>query len=313
MAVERIEVGGPHRVACRAGSRPRSVAGWGQSGVAERNGSVVRRIQLGRALRELRETAGLSVEVSAPQLDWSSSKLSRIENGQQAVDVHGVRSMLDLYGAGGERWTELIELTRQTRQKGWWRAYGLDDLGYVPLETEASLVRDFTLAYVPGLLQTADYARAVFRSGLRQRTDAEVANDVTVRMIRARHLTTDTAPLELVAIVDEAVLHRPVGGAAVHRAQLAHLVWATALPAVTLQVLPRTGGSYPGMSAVFTVLSFGDLGVADMVYVEHPMGAVHMEKAADVARATLTLDHLRSLALSPGDSVALIERVAAQS
>ena len=281
--------------------------------MAERNGSVVRRIQLGRALRELREAAGLSVEVAAPRLDWSSSKLSRIENGQQAVDVHGVRSMLDLYGVGGKRWTELIELTRQTRQKGWWRAYGLDDLGYVPLETEASMVRDFTLTYVPGLLQTADYARALFRSDLRRRTQAEVENAVTVRTIRARRLTAETAPLELAAIVDEAVLHRPVGGPAVLRAQLAHLVRAAALPTVTLQVLPRALGAYPGMSAAFAVLSFGDLGVADMAYVEHPVGAVHIDKEADVARARLLFDHLRSLALSPGDSVALIERVAGQT
>ncbi len=281
--------------------------------MAERNGSVVRRIQLGRALRELREAAGLSVEVAAPRLDWSSSKLSRTENGQQAVDVHGVRSMLDLYGVGGGRWTELIELTRQTRQKGWWRAYGLDDKGYVPLEAEASLVRDFTLTYVPGLLQTADYARTLFRSSLRRRTEAEVQNAVAIRVIRARRLTAETAPLELVAIMDEAALHRPVGGPAVFRTQLSHLIETAALPTVTLQVLPHSIGAYPGMSAVFTVLSFGDLGMVDMAYVEHPMGAVHMDKAADVSRATLTFDHLRSLALSPGDSVALIERVAAQT
>ena len=280
--------------------------------MAERNGSVVRRIQLGRALRELRESARMSIEEAAPRLDWSSSKLSRIENGQQSVDVHGVRSMLDLYG-GGDRWAELIELTRQTRQKGWWRAYGLDDQGYVPLETEASLVRDFTLTYVPGLLQTADYARALFRSSVRRHAEPDIENYVAARMVRAQRLTSVVAPLELVAVMDEAVLHRPVGGPAVLRAQLAHLVGAAALPAVTLQVLPLALGAYTAMSAVFTVLSFDGLGVADMAYVEHPMGAVHIDKAVDVARATLTFDHLRSLALSPGDSVALIERVATRT
>ena len=183
----------------------------------------------------------------------------------------------------------------------------------MPLEAEATLVRDFTVAYVPGLLQTADYARALFRSSLRRYTETEIENAVTVRMIRARRLAGETPSLELAAIMDEAVLHRPVGGPAVLRAQLAHLVTTSGLPTVTLQVLPWSLGAYSGMSGVFTVLSFGDLGVADMAYVEHPMGAVHMDKAADVARATLTFDHLRSLALSPGDSVALIERVAAQT
>ena len=114
--------------------------------------------------------------------------------------MHGVRSMLDLYGVGGERWAELIELTRQTRQKGWWRAYGLDDKGYVPLKTEATLVRDFTLIYVPGLLQTAGYARAMFRGSLNRYTEADVENYALARTIRAQRLTAETAPLELVNV-----------------------------------------------------------------------------------------------------------------
>jgi transcriptional regulator with XRE-family HTH domain len=280
--------------------------------VATRNGAVVRRLQLGRALRELREAAGLTAEAAAPSLDWSSSKLSRIENGQQAVDVHGVRSMLDLYDVGGDRWTELIALTRATRQKGWWRAYGIDDKGYVPLEAEASLVCDSAPAYVPGLLQTADYARAIFAAAVRYLSAAELDTVVAVRMVRQQRLTSAEDPLELVAVLDEAVLRRPVGGAAVMRAQLVHLVEAAALDTVTLQVLPLGLGAHPGLSAAFTVLAFGDLAVPDMAYVEHPVGAVHIDKEADVSRATLTFDRLRSLALSPDDSVALIRRVAQQ-
>lgn len=276
-----------------------------------RSGSVVRRRQLGRALRELREAAGFSVEVAAPRLDWSSSKLSRIENGQQAVDVHGVRSMLDLYD-GAERWEELVELTRQTRQKGWWRAYGLDDKGYVPLEAEATLVRDVTIAYVPGLLQTAGYARALFESALTPRTPAYVDNAVAVRLFRQQRLTSVDDPLELVAILDESVLLRPVGGPDVMRTQLEHLAAAATLPTVTVQVLPMRLGARPALSAVFTVLSFGDLGVSDMAYVEHPMGAVHMDKESDVARATLMFDRLRTLALDPDVSMALVRRAATQ-
>ncbi len=277
-----------------------------------RNGSVVRRRQLGRALRELREAVGLSLQVAAPRLDWSSSKLSRIENGQQGIDVHGVRSMLDLYEVGGERWTELVELTRQTRQKGWWRAYGFGDQGYLPLEAEATVVRDFTLTYVPGLLQTADYAREIFRTELDPHTEEKLTNLVTVRMVRQRRLASTEDPVELVAILDEAVLHRTVGGTEVMRAQLARLVDAAELPTVTLQVLPRGLGAYPGMSAVFTVLSFGDLGVPDIAYVEHPMGSVHMDKEGDVAWATLTFERLRSLAMSPIASAGLIKQVAEQ-
>ncbi len=277
-----------------------------------RSGSTVRRRQLARQLRLLREEAGLTLDAAAPALDWSPSKLSRIENAHQAVDVHSVRSMLDLYDIGGQQWTELLALTRAARQRGWWRAYGLDDKGYVPLEAEASTVRAFTITYVPGLLQTADYARELFRTALQRRTAETLDRIVTVRMIRQERLTSEEAPLELVAIVEESVLHRPVGGPAVMRAQLGHIVAAAALGSVTFQVLPTAVGAGPGLDGNFTLLSFDELGEPDMAYVEHAMGAVHLEKEDEVARGRLVFDHLRSAALSPADSVALVERVAAQ-
>src|SRR5215468_6081179 len=131
--------------------------------VGVRANGTLRQRQLGRELRRLREDAGLTLEEAAPNLDWSTSKLSRIETGQQSVDVHGVRSMLDLYDVGGERWTEIIELTREARQKSWWHAYGISGQGYLGLETDATVVREYQLAYVPGLLQTEDYMRTLFR------------------------------------------------------------------------------------------------------------------------------------------------------
>ncbi|TWF74802.1 helix-turn-helix protein [Pseudonocardia hierapolitana] len=277
-----------------------------------RNGSLVRRRQLARTLRELRVHAGLTIEAAAPLLDFSPSKLSRIENAHQGVDVHIVRSMLDLFDVGGDRWTEILELTREASAKGWWRAYGLDDRGYVPLEAEASTIRDFTVTYVPGLLQTADYARALFETSFRRRSEATLERDVTVRMIRQARLTSAERPLELFALIEESVLHRPVGGTAVMRAQLARLVEAASLETVTVQVLPTGIGAHPGIDGAFTVLSFEGLGEPDMGYVEHPMGAVHVDKEEDVTRARLVFDHLRTVAHSPAESVALIERVAAQ-
>jgi transcriptional regulator with XRE-family HTH domain len=277
-----------------------------------RSGSTIRRRQLARRLRLLREQAGLTIEAAAPALDWSPSKLSRIENAHQSVDVHGVRSMLDHYGVGGATWTELIELTREARRLGWWRAYGLDDKGYLPLEAEATLVRDFTLTYVPGLLQTEDYARTLFVASMVRRTNEVLRRDIAVRMIRQKRLTSAEDPLELVAIVEEAVLHRPVGGPSVMRAQLERLIAAAALDTVTFQVLPTAVGAHAGVEGAFTLLSFDGLGEPDMAYVEHPMGAVHLEKDEDVARARLVFDHLRSAALGPAESVALVEGVAAQ-
>jgi hypothetical protein len=280
--------------------------------VGVRSGALVRRRQLARTLRELRVHAGLTIEAAAPQLDISASKLSRIENAHQGVDVHMVRSMLDLFDIGGERWTRILDLTREASVKGWWRAYGLDDKCYVPLEASASTVRDFTVTYVPGLLQTSDYARTMFESSLRSRSKETIEREVRVRMIRQERLTSTIDPLRLAAIIDEPVLHRPVGGAAVMRGQLQRLVEAAALDSVELQVLPIGIGAHPAMGGAFAVLSFEGLGEPDMAYVEHTWGSVHVEKKEDVARARLMFDHLRSVALDPAASVALIERVAAQ-
>ena len=280
----------------------------------QRNGSVVRRRILARQLRLLREEAGLTLEAAAPRLDWSVAKLSRIETAQQAVDVHGVRSMLDLYDVGGDRWTELIALTRQANQRGWWQAYGLGRTPfYVGYETEASRVQDFTLAYVPGLLQTADYARALFVAVPMRRTAEELANAVAVRMIRQRRLTSTEDPLELVAVVDETVLYRPVGGREVLRAQLRHLVEAAALDTVTLQVLPAALGAHAALACAFTVLNFGDLGEPDIAYVEHTLGALILDKEGDAARARLTFDRVRADALDPAESLAMIRRLAEQA
>jgi transcriptional regulator with XRE-family HTH domain len=136
--------------------------------------------QLARTLRQLREEAGLTLEETAPKLDWSASKLSRIETAQQGVDVHGVRSILDLYNVGGAQWTEIIEMVRDAKQKGWWHAYGLKLAGYVALEADAAIVHDYQLGYVPGLLQTADYVRAVFRGAVPDRTEAELDRAVQI-------------------------------------------------------------------------------------------------------------------------------------
>ena len=281
-------------------------------GDVSRKQTTPRRQQLGRALRELREGAGMTIEAAAPRLYWSSSKLGRIEQGYQRVDVHGVRSMLDLYDIGGTRWTEVTELALRAQEPGWWRAYGLDDRGYVPLEADATLVRDYTIGYVPGLLQTAAYTRALSLSYPKHLNEQDLALSVQIRNIRQRRLIDQQNPLELAAIVDEGVLHRPVGGPEVMRDQLRRIVESAALDRVTFQVLPTAVGARPGLSSVFTLLSFEAIGFPDMVYVEHPMGAVQMAQEDSVERATIFFDRLRSLALSPADSVALVHRAAEQ-
>jgi transcriptional regulator with XRE-family HTH domain len=277
-----------------------------------RGGSLVRRRQLARTLRQLRVHAGLTIEAAAPRLDVSPSKLSRIENAHQGVDVHIVRSMLDLFDIGGDRWEEILQLTREASAKGWWRAYGLDDRGYIPLEAEASTVREFAASSLPGLLQTPDYARELFETSLRPRSRETLERDVTVRMIRQERLTSAEQPLELLTVIEEGILYRLLGGRAAMRAQLAHLIAAAEISTVTVQILPTDVGGHPGLDGAFTVLSFEGLREPEMGYVEHPMGSMHIEKEEDVARARVVFDHLSSVALSPAESTALIERVIAQ-
>ncbi len=276
--------------------------------MGRRAGSTVRRRVLARELRGLREERGLTLETAAERLDCAPSTLSRCESGNQLISVHLVKSMLDLYEAG-DRWDELITLARAIRQRGWWQGYGLGSNSYVGLETEATRVRDFTTTYVPGLLQTADYARAMFVAGLVWDSGAALENAVAVRTIRQERLADRDEPLHLDAVVEETALHRPVGGARVLRGQLAHLLEAVERSTVVLQVLPTAAAVHPPMASAFTVLSFEDLGAPDIAYVEHALGAVVLDKESDVARASMFFDRLRAEALGVADSAALIRDV----
>ena len=280
--------------------------------MTKRNGASIRRRILARRLRELREQAGFTLERAAPALDSSMSKLSRIENGQQKADVHLVKSMLDLFDAGGDQWGELLALAREAGRPGWYRAYGLGDNSYVGYETEATQVQEYAAGFVPGLLQVPDYSRALYEASPLPRSAEERDRDLQIRMIRQQRLHSDEDPLQLVAIVDEAVLRNPVGGRETQRAQLAHLLAAVELPTVSLQVLPAGQGAHPALESGFFVLSFGDLGEPDMAYVEHALGATHLEKESHVTLARLKFDRLRTLALGPAESQEMIRRVAGE-
>lgn len=273
---------------------------------------MIRRRVLARQLRLMREEAGLTLEQAAPKLDFSVSKLSRIENAQVVIDVHWVKSMLDVYNVGGDRWTELMELAREARQPGWWRAYGLGNNSYIAFETEAACIQDFTGTYVPGLMQTADYARALMLAVPVRRSAAQLDNEVAARTYRQQRLTAVETPLELVAVIDESALHRPVGGPEVLRGQLSRIAGLAGLDTVTLRVLPTAVGAHAALPSGFTILNFGDLGEPDMAYAEHTLGALSLDKDSDVARARLTFERVLSDALDPAESLALVRRLAGQ-
>jgi transcriptional regulator with XRE-family HTH domain len=281
---------------------------------------MVRRRVLGKQLRMLREQAGLTLEEAAPRLDFSASKLSRIENAQVVIDVHWVKSMLDVYDIGGARWTELLDLAREANQPGWWREYGLGvetmarislpGSFYLGLEAEATRVQNFFGSCVPGLMQTTDYARALMQAVPITRTPDQVETLVAARVHRQHRLTSTDNPLELVAVVEEGALHRPVGGPDVLRAQLRHMSALAELATVTLHVLPSAIGAHAALASGFAILHFGAIGEPDIAYVEHALGAVTLDKGSDVAQAKRSFEAVLAHALDPDDSLALIRRMA---
>jgi transcriptional regulator with XRE-family HTH domain len=262
------------------------------------------RRRLGRRLRTIREDVGLTLEVAAARLDKTRSALARIETGHTRADVHFIRSAMDLYDTYDE---DLLTQAREAAKPPWFRAYGIEDLGYVDVETHASRVEEFPGLNLPGLFQTEAYIRAMLERGRRRRTAEQLRNDIRVRLIRQQRLSSEENPLEITAIIDESALHRDVGGPEVMREQRRKLVEMAALPSVTLQVLPLT--AHGGMDGGFILVSFPEPGDTDLLYVEYATGALHIEDDDEVRAARLKFEQLRTEALSPVDSVAFIERI----
>ncbi len=274
---------------------------------------TVKRRRLAAELRAYRDRAGLTIEEVAQRLEWSTAKISRIENARVSVLPRDVKFLLGVYGAeeSGEEWEALLTLARESRQKGWWHAYG-DAIPegfetYVGLEADATALRTYESEYVPGLLQTADYAHAVIRAAMLTASDEEIQRHVAVRMARQERLTGPGAP-EIWTVVSEAVIRRAVGGGPVMRAQLSRLAETSKQPNVTLQVLPFSVGAHAGMDGAFMILGFPAPTDPDVTYVHYYTGTLYLEKPEDLARYTLMFDHLRAAALPVGQSRDLIAR-----
>lgn len=279
-----------------------------------RNGPTALRIALGAQLRRLREERGLSTEEAGYAIRGSHSKISRMENGRVGFKERDVADLLTLYGVtDGELRESLLAMARQSNTPGWWHQYGdvLPDwfLVYIGLEQAATLIRTYEVQFVPGLLQTEDYARAMIRSARPDFTPDQVEQRVRVRLARQSLLTQDD-PIDLWVVLDEAVISRPVGGDAVMRAQLERLVEAADLPNVTLQVLPFEVGAHAGMDGTFAILGFPEPGDPDVVYAENATGGLFLEKRDELQTYIFIFDHLRAAALRPEESVALIAKMA---
>jgi len=269
--------------------------------------------RLATELMRRREASGLSREEAARQLEWSTSTVFRIETGRSRPQPGNVRVLLDLYGVTGPERDGLIQLARDARQPGWWHSFR-DVLPnpyevYIGLETGASSIRNFEPVVVPGLIQTEDYARAMFRNGPRELDREEVERRVEVRMARQQVLARADRP-RLWSVIDEAVIRRVVGGAEVMRGQLRHLVDCAEQGKTTIQVVPFRAGAHAGTTGPFVILEFLEPTDPAVVYVETLAGDIYLEERADVNRYILAFDRLLAAALHPDDSVRLIEQAA---
>ncbi|MEV3927459.1 helix-turn-helix domain-containing protein [Actinomadura coerulea] len=269
---------------------------------------TVRGRRLARELRELRERAQLRPEDVAQRLGWSRQKVMRIERALTKASSNDLSAIMDLYGIISPERDALLQLAKDAWKRGWWTAYRDIFTGtYLSLEDEASQIREWQPQVVPGLLQTPDYAREVVMAFTSDTADIE--RRVAARMTRRSILSRPSTP-DLHVILDEAILHRRMGGTETMRGQFDSLLADARRSQVKLQVLPFDRGRHPGLNGDFVVLTF-EVGVdPDIVYLETPGGDIYLESEEDVSRRRMVFDELSEMALSPDESRVRIERAA---
>jgi transcriptional regulator with XRE-family HTH domain len=274
--------------------------------------SVVRRRRLASELRRLREAAHLTCEEVAGRMDCSASKISRVETGRVSVSARDVRDLLRIYGVPDAQRDALIQLARESRQKGWWQTYGggvQPHLAtYLGMESEASEIRHYSVARIPTLLQTEGYARAVVTAG-RAGSPYPITPDKSVEMMMERQRLATASPPEVWAVLDEAALRRQVGSPEVMRGQIEHLLELCALRPVFLQFIPFSSGAYTAMDLPFVILGFPDPADPDVVCTAYQTGMLWIEDIAEVHRYNLAFRHLQAAAIPLADSASLMTSV----
>ncbi|MFF8809833.1 helix-turn-helix domain-containing protein [Streptomyces omiyaensis] len=281
--------------------------------MARAQGPMVKRRQMGRELQALRETSGLTIEAAGTAIGRSDSTISRIENGQRDVQVIELKGLLDAYGATPETREHLVAMQRAKPEASWWTAFELPPKldTYIALEAEAAALRVFALGAVHSLLRTEDYARAVLRGTSPSAPAEELDTLLSFHMQRQQVLVRpESAPLDIVAVLDEACLWRQVGGLDCQREQLKHLIQqAEEVPNVVVQVLPYSKGAHSALSGSFTILDFPDPEEPAVVYVDSPGGSLYLQKPKDARRFDQSHSRLRGMALDETDSVQFMKTV----
>ena len=287
----------------------------GPTGDEQGRGPTAPRMILGAHLRRLREAGEISQEDAGAELDCSPSKISRLELGRVRLKKDDAVRLLDLYGVTDDHYRDfLLVLCVNSHERGWWYRYSNSIptwfQAYVGMEESASLIKTCEVQFVPGLLQTEDYAMAIVSHGWQATIDELTRRRVALRMRRQKLLVGPTAP-RLWVILDEAVLRRPIGGRDVMRAQIAHLMKLTQQPNIAIQVVPNQVSGYAAEGA-FTMLRFAERELPNLVYIEHLTGALYIDKADEVEAYRHVFDRLAVDAETPEQSRELLAKIRAE-
>ncbi|HEU4954616.1 MAG TPA: helix-turn-helix transcriptional regulator [Gemmatimonadales bacterium] len=279
-------------------------------------GPAVLRIVLGDRLRNLREARGVTREQAGKAVQAGHSRIGRLELGRVAAEYREVAALLTLYGVTDEKEREaVLGLARDAGLPGWWHRYGDVLPGwfdvYVGLEEAASEIRTYEVQFVPGLLQTEEYARAVALLMHVREPEEKIARRVDLRMARQRLLTRPDGP-RLRFLLDEAALRRPLGGRRVLRAQLEHLVEMCELPGVTIQVVPFDADRPTAAGCPFTLLRFAEPALPEVVYLEQLTSALYLDKPDDVRGYTQIMDDLCAAAGPAADTPGVLHEIIAE-
>jgi len=273
--------------------------------LAEVRSPTVRRRELGALLRALRTEKGLTVEQVADRLLCSPSKVSRMETGHGIATPRDIRDLCDLYQVTdpAER-DRMRTLAREGKRRAWWQSYDLAYANYVGLEEAAVAISAFQSSVVHGLLHTAAYARAQHEGSMPRLDPHQIDLQIEAKLARQRILTQPNPP-RFAVVLDEAALHRLVGGRQVMADQLAKILDMSALPNVNVQILPFELGAHPALEANFTILQLPDP-TPGVVFVEGMIGSTYLDRPEDLKRYHDVFNKLQSMALNPQDTSDLV-------
>lgn len=278
------------------------------------SGPTALRILLGSQLRKLREAKNVTREEAGHIIRGSESKISRMELGRVGFKERDVADLLTLYGVVDEEArAAVLDLVATANEPGWWHRFN-DVLptwfqAYVGLEEAATRIRTYEVQFVPGLLQTKEYARAVVTAGAAGIGAEEIARRVDLRLERQKIFDKPDGPV-FWAVIDEAALRRPIGGVEVMRAQIEHLIDLMRQPNITIQIMPFSYGGHSAEGGAFSILRFADTDLPDVVYVEQLASALYLDKREDVDRYTEVMERLCAVSTTPDETIELLRTIA---